>query len=761
MANAKINNRINNTTITVNAFNKSAGSSSYTGYFILSCNSGYYFENVTDTYVRVSNSTAYKVKYGNNNYNASFLQYKIETVDENNRCIAIRFESNQLITSSQIESVWLLSGNATPIIQPTEITVIQNLQNCNISGLPQTVYSNTVLNLSITAISGFKFDTAPTLTPNSGTALNFTLSSDYLTATLNVDLSTISGLTSITIAATAVELPPAGRVLTVTQNLQNCTISGLPSMVTDQSNLQLTLTAANGYQFNSVPYLDFGVTILDEDGNPTQTKNFTVATNKLTATLNINLSNCNLNWNDLCETLTINGIAASSSQTVPITRSLTNCTTNAPTTIDETFTTVNIICTANENYEFDTAPTIIFYDSNNVALHSFTFNVLSTKLSANVTFDVSQFNDFEDVESIVLTATAAAVAQVVDVQTNIQNAVLNGLPSDVYADSVLNLTVTANNGYEFATVPNVFMLDGDGNPQIEYFTLATDKLSGSITLDLGNYVDMQSGHVTITANATAVTPYVDKYGTINVYKVTTQNLSDFAALRFIKEKENPSDTSGYFQLIDLGDYVVSVKRFYCPITDVLTAYIKAGNYNTNIQAETPQNDNFVIDCGTVTIPNKNNSITDYQTEIKIFLPFVGFVSMPSDYVGKTLTLKYKVNIITGDSLALLTCNGIELDFIQCTVSNDIIFKTNKENVFGGNTEFNLQVLKGLQPYAVIKYFTDENKQIYNADCKRVLLSEINGYFVVSELTNFTANITETENQMLVNELSNGVIILGF
>ena len=556
-------------------------------------------------------------------------------------------------------------------------------------------------------------------------------------------------------------LEAVARTLTVNQNLTDCTISGLPSVVNENSVLNLTLTANSGCTFEQTPVLTFNKVVINPQGNPTNTENFTVSNDKLTATLQIDLSEYNLNYIDLCDTLTITATAESNIKTVPITKNLSNCTTNAPTNITGDMTTVNINCTANENYEFDTAPTIIFYDSNNVALHSFTFNVLSTKLSANVTFDVSQFNDFENVESIVLTATAAAVVQVVDVQTNIQNAVLNGLPSDVYADTVLNLTVTANSGYEFATVPNVFMIDGNGNPQIEYFTLAADKLSGSITVNLGNYVNMQRGHVTITANAAAITPYVDKYGTINVYKVTTQNLSDFAALRFIKEKENPTDTSGFFQLVDLGDYVVSVKRFYCPILDVLTAYIKAGNYNTNIQAETPQNDNFVIDCGTVTIPNKNNSITDYQTEIKIFLPFVGFVGVNSDYVGKTLTLKYKVNIITGDSLALLTCNGIEVDFIQCTVSNDIIFKTNKENVFGGNTEFNLQVLKGLQPYAVIKYFTDENKQIYNADCKRVLLSEISGYFVVSELTNFAANITETENQMLINELSNGVIILGF
>lgn len=464
----------------------------------------------------------------------------------------------------------------------------------------------------------------------------------------------------------------------------------------------------------------------------------------------------------------------------PPARSLTVTKTETHATISgipqnvDIETVLTLTATAGNGYEFNAAPYIEFnemvLDENGNPLTIKNFTVSNDKLTATLSVDLSQY-DLEYINQCTAINIVAVATEItptpppeteITITQNLQNCTVSGMPQNVYTDTVLNLTVTANTDYEFNTAPNINGLDTNGNPIVINSTLSNNNTVATFTnVDLANYNLDENTELELYAVANAVTPYVEKYGTINVYKVTTQNLSDFAALRFIKEKENPSDTSGYFQLIDLGDYVVSVKRFYCPITDVLTAYIKAGNYNTNIQAETPQNDNFLIDCGTVTIPNKNNSIIDYQTEIKIFLPFVGFVGVSSDYVGKTLTLKYKINIITGNSLALLTCNGIEVDFIQCTVSNDIIYKTNKENVFGGNAEFNLQVLKGLQPYAVIKYFTDENKQIYNADCKRVLLSEISGYFVVSELTNFAANITETENQMLLNELSNGVIILGF
>ena len=547
------------------------------------------------------------------------------------------------------------------------------------------------------------------------------------------------------------DLTPPARQLTTVENLQNCTISGLSQSVDVETNLQLTATAANGYQFDTAPQLVFDEMILDENGDP--------------ATLSIDLAQCNLNYVNECDTLTINATAAliPTVKTVAITQNATNCTTNAPQNISGDDTEINIICTAANGYQFDTAPTIMFYDGNGDILHGFTFNVLTSKLSANVTFDVSQFDDFADVETIVLTATAAAIPQTVTVTLNVQNCTVDGVPQTVYTDSVLNLIANANNGYAFdtETLPNVYILDAQGNPNFVNFTLSENNTVAQCTVNLGGYAMNNTARVTITAYAAAVTPYVDKYGTINVYKVTTQNLSDFAAVRFKKEKDTPSDTSGYFQLIDLGDYVVSVKRFYCPITDVLTAYIKAGNYNTNIEAETPQNDNFIIDCGTVAIPMPNNSITDYQnTEIRVFLPFVGFVSLPSDYVGKTIALQYRVNIVIGDCVAVLSCNGIEIDFVQCTISNNVIFKTNKENSFSGNTEFNLQVLKGLQPYVIVKTVTDENKQIFNADCLRVSLSEINGYFAANEIENFVSDtITDTEKQTLFNEIANGVFIL--
>ena len=133
--------------------------------------------------------------------------------------------------------------------------------------------------------------------------------------------------------------------------------------------------------------------------------------------------------------------------------------------------------------------------------------------------------------------------------------------------------------------------------------------------------------------------------------------------------------------------------------------------------------------------------------------------MPVDYVGKTITLTYTVNLVTANAVAFLSYDGNIFECLECNISSDVVYKTNTEN-FNNTPDFNMNVLKGLTPYVLLKYYVSENKKIYNNSCLRGLLSTFVGYLQITELTDFADNnITETEKTMLLNELENGVIIL--
>ena len=646
--------------------------------------------------------------------------------------------------------------NITPIPNTTVFS-----QNFNRDS--QTfVYVGTLV---LKANTGYYFDNNTTYQMYNGNASNPQYITGVINSTDNTKCSFSTNSNSSQFGNLNAPLRFNGNVvttainLTVTENLTDCTISGLPQTVTSATNLQLTITAANGYEFNTAPQLVFNDYIIDGDGNPINTVNFTVAQNKLTATLSFDLSLCDI---ASATGFTITAIAAAIAMpTVTITQTLQNCSVSGIPQTVYTNTVLNLTATAANGYEFNTAPNIYFLDGNGNP-QNIIFTIAQNKLTATVTADLSTY-DLDGGETLELTATAAVIPlPTVQITQDLDNCTISGLPQSVNIESVLNLTASANTGYIFETAPTLYGLDNLGNPFVFNFVLSSDSTTATVTADLST-INLNGGEtLTIYASATAVTPYVDNYGTINVYKVTTENLAAFANVRFFKEKYNNSDTGDYFESIDLGEFVHSVKRLYVPITETTPETLKCGNYNTNIAVQTPLNDNLTIDCGTVAIPTHNLDNVDFQTEIQIFLPFVGFHSISSEYVGKVIALQYVCNLITANAVIQLICNDIIFDCIECNIGNDLIYKTTYKSEIktAGAIDFNLQILKGLQPYAMIKYYNSENKQIINNDCLRGVLNSFVGYLQITELTNFAnGNITENERTLLNSELENGCYIV--
>lgn len=95
-------------------------------------------------------------------------------------------------------------------------------------------------------------------------------------------------------------------------------------------------------------------------------------------------------------------------------------------------------------------------------------------------------------------------------------------------------------------------------------------------------------------------------------------------------------------------------------------YITIGNVTTDTKGNPlAENTNIVINVGSFNIPTYYSNLypwgawIDYKTSISLFLPYIGL--MPIDtasYLGKKLTVKYYVDIITGVCKACLYVRGI-------------------------------------------------------------------------------------------------------
>lgn len=103
------------------------------------------------------------------------------------------------------------------------------------------------------------------------------------------------------------------------------------------------------------------------------------------------------------------------------------------------------------------------------------------------------------------------------------------------------------------------------------------------------------------------------------------------------------------------DAVISLQL--CPLRSIpySASQLKIGAVNTGLASNKCTNQYIIADCGTVKIPENYSNALDYtQTDIQIYLPFIGVRSISLGLsMNSTLSLKYYVDILTGNSVAML------------------------------------------------------------------------------------------------------------
>ena len=66
-----------------------------------------------------------------------------------------------------------------------------------------------------------------------------------------------------------------------------------------------------------------------------------------------------------------------------------------------------------------------------------------------------------------------------------------------------------------------------------------------------------------------------------------------------------------------------------------------------------------VDCGSVDIDEIYGGYLDYKSRIDLFLPFIGTVNLsPDEVMGKTVSLEYLIDVLTGSCVATISVDGI-------------------------------------------------------------------------------------------------------
>lgn len=541
---------------------------------------------------------------------------------------------------------------------------------------------------------------------------------------------------TINVTATA-ELAQDGNIISA--QTTGCSVTGIPQggFIPAGESVTLTATAYSGNYFAAVPVARY----VDLQGEK-QIVRFSRNADNTVATLTQVFSDIAQNGT----TITIEATAVvipPETWTVEV-RTQVNCSVSAPTRYTEN-TTFTATATPADGYRFDTAP--VLTDGTN----NFNFTIGE---DGTASYNGILTGLVEDV-TLYIEATAVEIPKKTwPITTQISNCIVSGIPStNVYTEGeTLSLTAQANENFKFdlGSIPVVTYFMAGGIIVRREFTIdPADDTKATFTGVLNNVMDGRT--IVIVAEAIPSTEYVDKYGSINVYNVTIANLQAFAEERFITiAAETPQE-------IDLGNYVSKLFRVYCGVGDTFDTKMNVGNYHLNIDVKAPVTDVQTVDCGTLTVNGKNGTSNDFKGELQIMLPFIGFQSINIDKaLNNPLHLYYKINIVTGESVAILEINSIPAYYWDCKACQEILYLSHVQENFS-NYEFTSKFLYGFVPFIVYKYNTDFNTSPVNSDAVREKVMNCVGYFEMTETTPFNApNMNETERAKIIELLNSGV-----
>ena len=187
------------------------------------------------------------------------------------------------------------------------------------------------------------------------------------------------------------------------------------------------------------------------------------------------------------------------------------------------------------------------------------------------------------------------------------------------------------------------------------------------------------------------------------------------------------------------DFIVNLSLLPVDVGGV-TKLIKAGKILLNGAEGTLISQQFIrVDCGTIEVKKKWGGAIDYQTDVSIFLPFIGEQSLNANEVmGASLNVIYTVDILSGSCIASVRVIKDNLDavlyqFTGNMASNFPITSADYATVFSGALQLAVGVSSLPSSGGVLSLVSATSNMLSGADVKRTgSLSSASGFMGIKK-----------------------------
>ena len=602
----------------------------------------------------------------------------------------------------------------------------------------KTSGSNTVITL--TCDDGFTFDGVPTVTyggdPDDpfaeSTTENMTVSGNVAT----FSLATASYGGSATLSGRTKEVIPEPQ-----NNITGATYTTEEDPFTESTTV--TITCNDGLVFDGVPTVKY----VNTTGQQT-TVSTTVNETNTVATAEIS---------DLKYIVSLDG----QTKTKPVAPTEPTVTNNVPDsteshTVDGHSVTVNL---SSSKVMLNVSCAYVATDgsSKNVPV---TVNVVvdEVKDQNNVSSNASVTLPDVDFNSPVVISGESKQAMRIDY--NLSGCTPVAQPTYCFVGEPLTITLNADSGNVFDE-PDKCKLTGYSTFAplfIVPMTISDDKLTatGTITPTVGS-ADRDDWYIIVDGVANPQSTPTKKYGFINAYVLNEKNLEDSATARFVQYTGDVGSTKEDPISYDLGDYINRVKRFFFQVDKGSSSKLMCGNFMVDTTVYNLASDSKVLSFGSVEIPNVTQSTADYDTELSLFVPFIGLESLPVDLIGSTVSLELRVNLLGGGGVYVMTCDDRIVWTKEVEPCSDVLFRTQKQQIqVIGGSKFDSTYLMGLTPYIVLQKKTITSTGVETASSRLTKVKDVSGFTkMVNVKFADTTNMLTDDVNTIINILRNG------
>lgn len=610
-----------------------------------------------------------------------------------------------------------------------EPTIKNNVDNSN----AEIEYNDTNANVTLKCSDGYSFDGVPTavLTYDENPF------ADEVEITLSVDSDNkvAQGSTPLTNLSETCSITFTGKTKSDSKPVPTF-VNNIPETTWEYSYANgvytIKVNCNTGYEFDGEPYIQY--------------KNLETeyqSTIVLTLTENNTIGTCELTTSEYTD-LTATGSTKKQETPTKVTNNITGASYTG--TISGTIVSGTIKADTTTGCFVGVVATYVGADDGSThtanILPKSTFDDTISVLLANV----------QTGSEVILSGAYRGVCKVTDNTTGCKS---TGVGAYYVENDKVNITLVANANTSFSDTdkPKIEFSDQLSVVTTTYFNLSDDKKTANVTWvlpDTGvDYTEM------FVYGSTTPDKEITGYGSINVYKVDTNALNQFAETRF-RYKETTE--TGLTPDGDLAEYVNRLHKVYCDVGETIGTTIKCGNNDTKILCESINNAVVNVSFGSVVLPTYNNNNTDLNNKLQVFLPFVGMIDIDSDLQGETLYLTYDIDLVTGEGVYLLKTETYVVAQGICDCSNEVLFRTSQTlnlNTIGSD-KYKSTYLLGLKPYVLVKYFAEMPNKTY-ATIQQVTIGDIIGFAKFDPVhVNFTC-LADEQNE-IENLLQQGVIL---